>query len=212
LLLQGAGSTGSRFLALRIGDGGKRVIEMRPRPSSIKQCVGWILGEFRSLDEESNFARRPTSQNRDMEYPATSAPALVLSVGWGRGRVVVMAVVEDFADAATRPLGDLACALCGTDADVLASDACAFANVACGVHGVEGDEIAGAFADALGCLSGSLGGALADVAGSAADVTAGAAGLGLRRGLRLGGGLGWGGGGLGVLGAKVLDADGESEC
>ena len=123
----------------------------------------------------------------------------------------MMAVVEDFADAATRALGDLACALCCTDADVLAGDACALANVACGVHGVEGDEIAGALADALGCLSGSLGCALSDVAGSAADVTARAAGLGVRRCLRLGRGLVWGGGGLGVLSAEVLDADGEGE-
>jgi hypothetical protein len=98
-----------------------------------------------------------------------------------------MAMVEDFADAATCSLGDFACALRGADADVLAGDARAFADVACGVDGVEGDEIAGAFADALSCRSGSLGGALADVAGSAADVTAGAAGLGL--GLRLGGSL-----------------------
>jgi hypothetical protein len=79
--------------------------------------------------------------------------ALVLWVGWGRGCVVVMAVVEDFADAATCALGDFACALRGADADVLAGDACAFANVFRGSSGVEGDEIAGAFADALGCLS-----------------------------------------------------------
>jgi hypothetical protein len=116
-----------------------------------------------------------------------------------------MAMVEDFADAATCSLGDFACALRGADADVLAGDARAFADVACGVDGVEGDEIAGAFADALSCRSGSLGGALADVAGSAADVTAGAAGLGLR----LGGSLGRGGWVLGVLGANVLGADGE---
>ena len=116
-----------------------------------------------------------------------------------RGRLLVMAVVEDFADAATCALDDLACALGGTNADVLARDTCAFANVACGVDGVEGDEIAGALADALGCLSGSLGGALADVSGSAADVTARAAGLGL--------GLGWGG--LGVLGGNALAGDGE---
>jgi hypothetical protein len=101
-----------------------------------------------------------------------------------------MAVVEDFADTATCALGDFACALGGTDTDVLACDACAFADVFRGSSGVEGDEIAGAFADALGCRSGSLGSALADVAGSAAYVTAGASGLGLGRGLRLCGGLG----------------------
>ena len=117
-------------------------------------------------------------------------PALVLRVGWGRGCVVVMAVVEDFADAATCALGDFACALSGTDADVLAGDARAFADVFRGSGGVEGNEIAGAFADALGCLSGSLGSALADVACSAANITAGAARLGLWFGLRLGGVLG----------------------
>jgi hypothetical protein len=120
-----------------------------------------------------------------------------------------MAMVEDFANAATCALGDFACALSGTDADVLAGDACAFADVFRGSGGVKGDEIAGAFADALGCGSGSLGSALADVAGSAADVTAGAAGLGLDRGLSLGGGLGRGRWVLGVLGANVLAADGE---
>jgi hypothetical protein len=118
-----------------------------------------------------------------------------------------MTVVEDFADAATCALGDFARALGGTDADVLAGDACAFTNVFRGSSGVEGDEIAGAFADAFGSRSGSLGGALADVAGSAADVTAGAAGLG--RGLRLRGGLRWGGWVLRILGANVLGADGE---
>jgi len=100
-----------------------------------------------------------------------------------------MAMVEDFADPATCSPGDFARALRGTDADVLAGDGCAFADVAGGVDGVEGDEIAGTFADALGCGSGSFGGAFADIAGSAADVTSGAAGLGLWRSLSLGGGL-----------------------
>jgi hypothetical protein len=99
----------------------------------------------------------------------------------------MMAVVEDFADAAACALGDFACALRRADADVLACFACAFADIFRGSGGVEGDEIAGAFADALGCLSSSFSGALADVAGSAADVTAGAAGL--RRSLGWGGGL-----------------------
>jgi len=133
-----------------------------------------------------------------------------LWVRWGRGLVlVVMAMVEDLADAATCALGDFACALGGTDADVPSGNGCSFADVACGVEGVEGDEIAGAFADALGCGSGSLGSALADVAGSAADVTAGAAGLGLWLGVSLDRGLGWGGWILGGLRANVLAADGE---
>jgi len=104
------------------------------------------------------------------------------------GLVVVMAVVEDLADAATRAFGDFACALDGADAYVLSVDACAFAYIAGGVNGVEGDEVASAFADALGCGSGSLGGVFADVASSAAYIAAGATGLGLclsGRGLRV---------------------------
>jgi hypothetical protein len=117
-----------------------------------------------------------------------SPPVSVLRVGWGLGLLVVMAVVEDLADPATCALNDFACALGGTDADVFAGDACAFADVFRGPGGVEGGEIAGAFADAFGCRSCSFSSALADVAGSAADVTARAAGLGL--GLSLGGSLG----------------------
>jgi hypothetical protein len=86
-------------------------------------------------------------------------------------------MMEDFADATARTLGDLACTLGCADADVLAGYGCAFADVAGGVDGVEGDEIAGPFADALGCGSGTSCGALADVAGSAADVAARATGL-----------------------------------
>jgi hypothetical protein len=98
-----------------------------------------------------------------------------------------MAMVEDFANAATCAFRYFACALSGANADVLSGDCCTLADVASGVDGVEGDEIAGTFADALGRGSGSLCGALADVAGSAANVTAGAAWLG--RGCL---GLGWG--------------------
>jgi hypothetical protein len=122
-----------------------------------------------------------------------------------RGRVVVVAVVEDFADAATCALGDFACAFGGADSYLLAGDACTLADVAGGVERVEGDEIACTFADTLGCGSGSLCGALADVSGSAADVAAGAAGLGLS----LDWGLGRGGCGLGVLGGNALRADDE---
>jgi len=114
-----------------------------------------------------------------------------------------MAVVEDFADAATCALGDFTGALSDTDTDVLSGADCALAYVTGGVGGVQGDEIASAFADAFACGSGSLGGALTDVAGSAADVTAGAAGLGLWLG------LGLVGSGLGVLGRDALAADGE---
>jgi hypothetical protein len=121
----------------------------------------------------------------------------------------VMAMVEDFADAAACALGDFAGTLGGTDTHVLAGDGCAFADVAGGVDGVEGDEISGAFADALGCGSGSFGGAFADIASSAADVAAGAAWLGLWRGLSLGGAMRWSGRSLAGLGGNALGADGE---
>ena len=113
-----------------------------------------------------------------------------------------MAVVEDLADASTCAFGDFACALGGTDAYVLSGDACALAYVAGGVDGVEGNEVAGAFADALGCGSGSLGGVFADVAGSAANVATGTTGL---LGLRLSGR------GLRVLGRDALGAGGEGQ-
>jgi hypothetical protein len=121
-----------------------------------------------------------------------------------------MAVVEDFADAATCPFGDFACALRGADADIFSGYSCAFANVFRGSGGVEGDEIAGAFADTLGCRSGSLAGAFADVAGSAADVAAGAAGLGLVLVLR--GSLRRGRWVLRVLSANVLRGEDEGQC
>jgi len=115
-------------------------------------------------------------------------PALVLVLWVGCGLVVVMAVVEDLADAATCAFGDFAGALDGADAYVLSGDACSLAYIAGGVDGVECDEVASAFADALGCGSGSLGGVFADVASSAAYIAAGATGLGLclsGRGLRV---------------------------
>jgi hypothetical protein len=89
-----------------------------------------------------------------------------------------MTVVEDFADSSTCPLGDFGCALARSHADVLTGNACALADAACGVDGVQSYKIAGTFADTLGCSSGSLSGTLANVARSAAEVTAGAAGLG----------------------------------
>jgi hypothetical protein len=72
-------------------------------------------------------------------------------------------MVKDLANAATCVLRYFSCALSSADADVLSSDCCALADVAGSVDGVQGDEIAGAFA----------------------NVTAGTAGLG--RGLSLGG-------------------------
>jgi hypothetical protein len=147
--------------------------------------VGWIVWI------------RPASVHRAI-YHGDSALVFVGLTGRSYF-LVVMAVVEDLAYTATCALGDFACALDGSNSDVLAGDACALAYVARGVNGVEGDEIASAFAHALGCRSGSFGSALADVAGSASDVTAGAAWL--RLGLRAFGG--------GRLGGGALAADDE---
>jgi hypothetical protein len=109
--------------------------------------------------------------------------------------LVVVGVMEEVADAAAGAFGDLAGAFDGADADVLGGDDCAFAHVFDGSDGVESDEVAYAFTDALGGCACTFGGAFADVASATADVSAGAAALGLdghlcgrlgRDGLRLG--------------------------
>ena len=153
----------------------------------MRLSVDGVKGDWTGADFNLDLTKVRASRLRCTRPPSS---CLTLWIGWRRFRVVVMAVVEDFADAATCALGNFACALSGTDADVLASDTCTFADVFCGSGWVKGDEIAGAFADALGCRSGSFSCALTNVASSAADVSAGTAGLGLGRGLRLGGGLG----------------------
>jgi hypothetical protein len=90
-----------------------------------------------------------------------------------------MAMVEYLANPPARALGNLSCSLGCADTDVLAGDDRTLSDIAGGVDGVEGDEIARTFPDALGCCSGSLGGAFANVSGTAADVAAWAALLGL---------------------------------
>ena len=117
-----------------------------------------------------------------------------------------MAMVEYLANAPTCALGYFACSLGGTDANVFAGDDCTLSDIASGVDGVEGDEIARTFPNTLGCCSGTLGGSFADVSGSATDVAAGAALLGLGCFCRLRRGLV-----LGVLAGGVLDADGEGQ-
>jgi hypothetical protein len=118
-----------------------------------------------------------------------------------------MAMVEYLANTPACSLGNFACSLGGADTDVLAGDDCSFSDIAGGVNGVEGDEIARTFPDTLGRCSGALGGAFANVSGAAADVAAGAALLGL--GGWLGCFSGLGGLRLGVLAGGALDADGE---
>src|SRR6202021_2532252 len=104
----------------------------------------------------------------------------------GRGLCIgvgFFVVVEEFADATASAPSDLPGAFGSADANVLAGNTCALADVARGVEWVEGDEIGGALADAFCSCSGTLGSPLADVARAAAYVAAGAAGLGLRWGL-----------------------------
>jgi hypothetical protein len=131
--------------------------------------------------------------------------ALVLWFGRSRGRLRLMAMVEYFANTPTCSFGDFACSLGGTDANVFAGDDCTLSDIAGGVDGVEGDEIARTLPDTLGRCSGAFGGAFANVSGAAADVAAGAALLGL------GGWLGCFGGlrGLSVLAGGVLTTEGE---
>jgi hypothetical protein len=132
----------------------------------------------------------------------------VLWFRWSRGRLRVMAMVKYLANTPTCTFGDLACSLGGANADVLASNGRTLSDIAGGVEGVEGDEIARTFPDSLGCCTGALGGSFADVSCAAANVAAGAALL------RLGGRLGCVGRlrrglGLAALAAGVLAADGE---
>ena len=127
-----------------------------------------------------------------------------------------MAMVEYFANPPTCSLGNLASSLGRADANVLPGDDRALSDIACGVDGVEGDEIARTFSDPLGRCSGSLGGTFACVPDAATDVAAGAALLGLGGWLSLGGWLGcfsrlsglWLGG-LGILAGCPLATDGE---
>ncbi len=77
------------------------------------------------------------------------------------------------------PLAIFACALGGADANVLAGDGSAFADIASGVERVKCDKVAGAFPNSLSRRSSALGGSFADVAGAPADVASGAALMGL---------------------------------
>jgi hypothetical protein len=90
-----------------------------------------------------------------------------------------MAMVEDFAHAPSCALGDLACALSRTHADILAGNACTFANVFGSSSRVEGHQIARTFPDTLGRRSSSFGSALSDIARSTANIAAGTARMSL---------------------------------
>jgi hypothetical protein len=81
-----------------------------------------------------------------------------------------MVMVEYFANTPTCALGDFACALGGTDADILAGDSCTLANIASGVERVKCDQVARTFPNTLGRRPSALGGSFADVSGAATDV------------------------------------------
>ena len=90
-----------------------------------------------------------------------------------------MVMVEYFAYTPTCALGDFACALHRADADVLASDDSAFADIASGVQWVQCDKVSRTFPNTLGCCSGAPGGSFPDVSGALADIGTGAAVMGL---------------------------------
>jgi len=124
-----------------------------------------------------------------------------------------MVMVEYFANSPTCALGDFACTLGGANADVLAGDCSAFADIAGRVEWVKSDKVARTFPNSLGRRSSALGGSFADVSGAPANVATGAALMGLLRGrgLRCVGMLRWGLGLAGLSGA-VLAADCKCEC
>jgi hypothetical protein len=124
-----------------------------------------------------------------------------------------MVMVEYFANSPTCALGDFACALGGSDADVFAGDGSAFGDIASGVDWVKCDKVARTFPNTLGRRSSALGGSFADVSGTLTDVATWAAlmGLLLRRRLRCVGMLRRGLG-LAVLTGGVLAPDGKCEC
>jgi hypothetical protein len=86
-----------------------------------------------------------------------------------------MVMVKYPANPAACALGDFACSLGGANADVLAGNGRALADIACGVYRVKGDEITRTFPDSLGCGAGALGCSFADVSCTAANVATGTA-------------------------------------
>jgi hypothetical protein len=123
-----------------------------------------------------------------------------------------MVMVEYSANSPTCALGDFACALGSADADVLAGDGAAFADIASGVERVKCDKVARTFPNPLGHRSSALGGSFADVSGALTDVATWAALMGLPLGGRVRCvGLLWRRLGLAVLTGGVLAADGKCE-
>ncbi len=135
------------------------------------------------------------------------------SVSAGIKLLRLMVMVEYFANTPTGALGDFACAFDGADADVLARDGSAFADIASGVEWVKCDKVACTFSNTLGRRSSTLGGSFADGSSASPDIATGTAMMGLLRGgrLRCAGRLRRGLG-LAVLTRGVLAADGKCEC
>lgn len=88
-------------------------------------------------------------------------------------------MVEYFANTSTCALGNFACALGRADADILARDGSAFADIAGCVEWVKCDKVARAFPDTLGRCSCAFGGSFADVSSAPTGLTTGAALMGL---------------------------------
>lgn len=155
------------------------------------------------------------AQGLEWTRPATGnlGVALVLWFGGSRGCLRLMVMPEYFSNSPACALGDFACALGRTHADVLAGDSSAFADIASGVEWVKCDKVARTFPNTLGRRSSALGGSFADVTGAPSDLATGAALMGLLPGGRLRSvgrlrpGLG-----LAVLTGGVLNANGKCEC
>jgi hypothetical protein len=88
-------------------------------------------------------------------------------------------MVKYFADAPACALGDLAGALGGADAYILAGFGSPLADVAGGVERMKRDQVTGALPDTLGRRSSALGRSFADVTCALADIAARAGFMGL---------------------------------
>ena len=120
-----------------------------------------------------------------MRKKHTPPDSLVLWFGGSRGSVLLMVMVEYFAYTPTCALGDFACTLHRADADVLASDDSAFADIVSGVQWVQCDKVSRTSPSTLGRCAGAPGGSFPDVSGALADISTGATVMGLLLGGRL---------------------------
>jgi hypothetical protein len=96
-------------------------------------------------------------------HPSPLGAALVLWLGGSRGPLRLMGMVEYFANSPTCALGDFACTFGGSNANVLAGDCSAFADIAGRVEWVKCDKVACTLPNTLGRRTGALRGSFADV-------------------------------------------------